>query len=428
MCADAPDTSGMNAAAKANADIAKEALDWYKQAYQEQAPLREAAAAKAMEVSDAQLGSMRQNDAISKDYWDYQQNTFRPVERAIVDAAQTYDTEARREQKAGEAIADVQQQIDASMGQQTRQLTRMGVNPNAGKFAAMYNQMTMAGALGKVQAASKARESVEMLGYARKMDAANLGRNLASNQATSAGVALNAGNSAAATGQMPLTQAQNATSQAAQGFNTAIQGNNSAGNIYGQVAQMQGKDSGVMGALGTVAGGFLGGNGFAKMIDSDENIKKDIKPVSDEQALAAVEKTPVSEWAYKDGEGDGGAHIGPMAQHVRATMGEKAAPGGKQIDPITMNGINMAAIAALSRKVDKLAKSKGAKALEGWLHSSLGSATATSRLRTRSTTESARIDWTSSPTNCTRPGCRRSWQRRMSASVSVISGRRMWQP
>lgn len=362
MCADAPDTSGMNAAAKANADVAKEALDWYKQAYQEQAPLREAAAAKANAVSDAQMASMQQNDAISKDYWNYQQSTFRPMEQSIVDAAQTYDTEARREQKAGQAVADVEQQLAAAQGQQSRQLTRMGVNPNDGKFAAMSTQMAMTGALGKAQAASKAREGVELQGYARKMDAANLGRNLASNQATSAGVALNAGNSAAQTGGMALSQAQNATNQAAQGFNTAIQGNNSAGNIYGQVAQMQSKDSGMMGALGTVAGGFLGGSGFAEIVKSDKNIKKDIKPVSDEQALAAVEDTPVSRWTYKEGEGDGGAHIGPMAQHVKATMGERAAPGGKQIDLITMNGMNMAAIAALSRKVDKLAKAKGAKA------------------------------------------------------------------
>lgn len=361
MCSDSPDYSGMNKAAEANAEIAKEALAWYKQTYQEQAPLREQAAAKANEVSDAQLASMRQNDAISKDYWNYQQSTFRPMERAIVDAAQNYDTEARSEQKAGQAVADVEQQLAAAQGQQTRQLTRMGVNPNDGKFAAMASQMTMAGALGKAQAASRAREGAELQGYARKMDAANLGRNLASNQATSAGVALNAGNSAAQTGGMALSQAQNATNQVGQGFNTAIQGNNSAGNIYGQVAQMQGKDSGVMGALGTVAGGFLGGNGLAEIIKSDQNIKKDIKPVSDEQALAAVEKTPVSQWTYKKGEGDGGAHIGPMAQHVRATMGEQAAPGGKQIDLITMNGMNMAAIAALSRKVDKLAKAKGAK-------------------------------------------------------------------
>ncbi len=356
MCSDSPDYSGMNRAAEANAEVSKEALDWYKQAYQEQAPLREQAAAKANAVSDAQLASMRQNDAISKDYWDYQQNTFRPVERSIVDAAQTYDTEARSDQKAGQAIADVQQQIDASLGQQTRQLTRMGVNPNDGKFAAMSNQMTMAGALGKAQAAAKAREGVELQGYARKMDAANLGRNLASNQATSAGVALNAGNSAAQTGGMALTQAQNATSQAAQGFNTAIQGNNSAGNIYGQVAKSQSEQGSGLGDLATI------GMSAAKLWPSDRKIKKNIKPTTDEQALDAVEKTPVSQWTYKDGEGDGGTHVGPMAQHVKATMGEQAAPGGKQIDPITMNGINMAAIAALSRKVDKLAQAKGAKA------------------------------------------------------------------
>lgn len=362
MCADAPDTSGMNRAAEANADVAKQALEWYQSAYKEQAPLREQAAAKANEVSDAQLASMRQNDAISKNYWDYQQGTFRPLERSIVEGAQKYDTEARREQKAGQAMADVEQQMAAAQGQQNRAMTRMGVNPSSGKFAALTNQMSMAGALGKAQAAIKAREGVEMQGYARKMDAANLGRNLASNQATSAGVALNAGNSAATTGQMPLTQAQNATNQAAQGFQTAIQGNNSAGNIYGNAAQLQSQNSGVFGALGTVAGGFLGGNGFANMIDSDEHIKKNVKPTSDEQALEAVEKTPVSQWTYKEGEGDEGTHIGPMAQHVKATMGEQAAPGGKQIDLITMNGMNMAAIAALSRKVDKLAKAKGAKA------------------------------------------------------------------
>jgi hypothetical protein len=43
-----------------------------------------------------------------------------------------------------------------------------------------------------------------------------------------------------------------------------------------------------------------------------------------------------------------------MAQDVNRTMGEKAAPGGTSLDPITMNGINMAATAALARKVDHL--------------------------------------------------------------------------
>ena len=163
-----------------------------------------------------------------------------------------------------------------------------------------------------------------------------------------------------------MTQANQAANTMGQGFTTAIQGNNSAGNLYATAAQAQGKDNGIMGALGGVAGSWAGSAaGGAKIAGwlSDENKKKDIKPKTDEQALAAVEKTPVSEWTYKDGQGDGGTHTGPMAQDVQKNMGNGVAPGGKQIDPITMNGVTMASVAALSRKVDKLSKQvKGAKA------------------------------------------------------------------
>ena len=82
MCADAPDMTGVNTAAAANADIAKEALAWYKQQYADSAPQREIAANTANEVAQQQLSSARQNDAISNDYWNYQKNTFRPDARA----------------------------------------------------------------------------------------------------------------------------------------------------------------------------------------------------------------------------------------------------------------------------------------------------------------------------------------------------------
>ena len=72
MCSDSPDTSGMNAAALANTEIAKDALAWYKQVYAENAPAREKAADYAYKVADRQLASSELNDSISKDYWDYQ--------------------------------------------------------------------------------------------------------------------------------------------------------------------------------------------------------------------------------------------------------------------------------------------------------------------------------------------------------------------
>lgn len=259
MCSDAPDMTAMNTAAAANAEIAKEALDWYKQQYADSAPQRERAAETANQVAGQQLASSRQNDAISNDYWNYQKNTFRPLEAGIVADAQNYDTTARREQAASKAMADMESQFGNEQAQQQRAMTRMGVNPASGKFASMDNQMAMAQAAAKAGAASKARDNIELQGYARKMDAANMGRGLASSQATSAGVAMNAGNSAANNAGMPLTQANQAMATMGQGFGAAIQGNSSAGNLYGQSAQISSKDNGLMGAMGNMAGMWAGG-------------------------------------------------------------------------------------------------------------------------------------------------------------------------
>ncbi len=366
MCNEAPDTSGMNRAAVANAAIAADTLAFYRQVYNDQAPERAKAAAINDKVAKAQLASMEQNTAISKDYYDYQTGTFRPMEKSIVADAQNYDTAERRDAAAGTAVADVGVQSALAQQSQNRDMMRMGVNPNSTKFAATNNQMSLGEASAKAAAAGAARDKIETQAFARKMDAASLGRNLASNQATSAGVALNAGNSSVQNAGQTMQQASAAASMMGQGFNSAVNANNSAANIYSNQANIQGKDSGVMGALGGVAGAWAGSAaGGAKIASwmSDENAKKDIKPKTDEEALEAIEKTPVSEWTYKDGEGDGGTHIGPMAQVVQKNMGDGVAPGGKQIDPISMNGVTMASVAALSRKVDKLSKQvKGAKA------------------------------------------------------------------
>lgn len=87
---------------------------------------------------------------------------------------------------------------------------------------------------------------------------------------------------------------------------------------------------------------------------SDENAKENIAPVNPDAALEGLRKVPVSEWNYKPGEGDSGSHVGPMAQDVNAQFGDAAAPGGKQIDLVTENGIKTAAIQALADKVDGL--------------------------------------------------------------------------
>jgi Chaperone of endosialidase len=353
-CSDAPDNSGLNQAALDNAALSKEALDFYKQVFADTQPQRDATQARANAVSDAQLSSMQLQDTITKDLWDYQKGTYRPLEQGLVADAQAYDTPDRREQEAGQAVADVNTQLgNARDALAARQASR-GVMGVSGNSEALDRSMAVSGAAAAASAANQARKGVELQGYARKMDAASLGRNLSSSQATSAGVALQQGNSAVANSGTANATSQSGTNLMQQGFNTAIQGNQSAGNLYGQAAQIQlqsDKTSDLMGGLAGI------GKVAALYAGSDENIKENIKPVSDEEALSQVAKVDSQKrWSYKLGAGLGTEeHTGPMAQDVQKVMGDKAAPGGKVIDLVTLNGKNMAATRALNKKVDQLA-------------------------------------------------------------------------
>ena len=73
-----------------------------------------------------------------------------------------------------------------------------------------------------------------------------------------------------------------------------------------------------------------------------------------------MKNLPVEKWKYKEGEGDGGEHIGPYAEDVQKSMGDRVAPGGKVIDMISMMGVNLAATKALAKQVESL-QSKMAK-------------------------------------------------------------------
>lgn len=86
---------------------------------------------------------------------------------------------------------------------------------------------------------------------------------------------------------------------------------------------------------------------------SDVRMKENIEPVDDDAALEMVEDTDNYSWNYK-GDPSQQQRVGPMAQDVNATMGEAAAPGGTQIDLVSMNGKMMGAVKALAKRTRKL--------------------------------------------------------------------------
>lgn len=255
--------TAQNTAAASQAAMSREQLDFARQIYAESAPERAAASARATRVSDAQLRAADTQTNLTNEYADYQRNTFRPLEQGIVADAVGYDTAERRGTAANQAMAGIETSLAGQRASTMRDQERTGVNPNSGRIAAMQGSMDLGAAKLKAGAASAARTQVETIGQARKMDAANLGRGLASNQATSAGIALNAGNSSAANS----ASTGNITGQGAAlmnaGFSGAQSGLAGSANTYGQISNIQNQanqaSNGIWGALGSAAGGWASG-------------------------------------------------------------------------------------------------------------------------------------------------------------------------
>nr|WP_315243373.1 hypothetical protein [uncultured Albidiferax sp.] len=239
----APDQSGQNAAALAQADLSKEQLAWAKDIYAETAPDRAATAERANAVSDAQLAATQQQTAIAGDAYNDYKTTYQPLEQSIVAEAQGYDTAERRAAESAKASADVQTQVDAQRSATMREQERAGVNPASGKIMAMQGSMDLGAAKAKAGAANMATRQIETLGAAKKADAANLGRNIASSQASSAALALQQGNSSVANSGTALSAVSSGTQSMQQGYSGAQSGLAGAAGTYGNIAATQGAAS-----------------------------------------------------------------------------------------------------------------------------------------------------------------------------------------
>lgn len=357
-CSDAPDTSGINQAAVESSRLGREALTWFQQVYKDEAPARQATADRANRVSDAQLEGMRFATQQARDSDAYNKGTFRPLERQIVADAQGYDTAGRRADAAARAAAGVESAFGSAQDDLQRSLMRTeGAGPlGSGRSLALMQDAALAKAKARAGATSGAVQNVEQQGYARKLDAAGLGRGVVSNQATQQQIAQQGGNAAVGASNAALGATQSGTATMAQGFNTALAGQGQAGQLYGQAAGIEGQARGQdLGLLSSAFGSFM----YSKPWSS-KKLKTRHGEVDDAKVLHEIEQTPVEKWQYdpaKGGPDDGGQmHVGPMAERVHATMGDQVAPGGESIDLISMNGKLLAGMRALTKRVERIEK------------------------------------------------------------------------
>lgn len=287
----------------------------------------------------------------------------------MISDAKSFDSGARGDELANQAQADVGQQFANSKAQTARSMARMGINPNSGKTLAVNSELGVAEAAAKAGVSSSARESARAEGYALTDRASNALAGYPSMGMGTTGAAAGFGASGVGLANASLAGRNSGYGAAAQ---VAGQMGTNATGMYGQQANFNlqnqqmsnSSSSGLWGAVGNMAGAAISaGSKPWWMSLSDENAKEGIKPVDSNEALKAVRNIPVSRWTYKPGQGDGGEHIGPMAQDVNAEVGDQAAPGGRAVDLISMNGIAMAAIKALDKKVSNIVARRGTKGL-----------------------------------------------------------------
>lgn len=267
------------AAMEQQVGLGREQLAFAREQYDRTAPQLEAVARQQMQAQSEQMDQAR-------DYYNYQKDTFRPVERGLVADAQRFNTEAYRNQLASKASADAGLAFGQTQASNQRAMAAMGANPNSGRFAGMQNASGLALSANRANAMTSSRMQADQMGYARKLDAVGMGRGLAGASSAAYGGASGAGsmagNSAQSAGQNYMGNSAIGAGTMASGYGQGLSG---LGNVLNNQTQtyINTNDS-LLGDLG----GALGGAAAAKtaFFPSDRRLKENIKEVSVDQRTA----------------------------------------------------------------------------------------------------------------------------------------------
>jgi len=329
----APLANASEETAKIMASLGREQLDFAKQQYREVSPFLADIAEGQRQAQDQQLGQAR-------DYYDYQRDAFRPVERGLVASAQSFNTEAERERRAREAAVDSGLAFGTTRRANERALASMGVNPNSGRFAGIGSAAGLTQAASRAAAVTNARAQADQVGYARRLDAAGLGRGL---PGASTAAYASATRSGALAGDARQSAGQNYSANFAAGAGTIGAGQNARLQGLGNVLNAQtsayiNSNDSFLGDVGGILGGAAGlakAGGFAAL--SDRRRKENIREVGVDQrtALSLYEFNYIGEPDRK--------FIGVMADEVELIYPDAVSygPDGYQVVDYGALGIEM---------------------------------------------------------------------------------------
>ncbi len=351
---DAPDTSGMNAAALSNAGIADRAQTLAERSYADQMALFNEFKPLLLQQIQTQIDEQASSTARANDQWNTYLTTFRPVEQALAAQSLAWNTPGRQTQAAQEAAGGVAAQYDTARQSSREDMIRSGLDPSA--MTSLEASGRLLEAKDRAGAANTARRTVESQGMAYLDNAARFGRGLTSTGLAAAGLAADQGSRATQGVTQTTTAAATPAAVASPLFNAAVNANNSAGTLFGNVANTNAAGSlqGFNSTMGTLAGLNQWANSGSSWFTSSKKTKHTkgrVKGAGDK-----VEDAKVLRWSYKEGMGDGNTkdRMGPMAEDLKRVAPEVS--DGKRVDAIAMSGLHHAAIGDHNRDIRDLKK------------------------------------------------------------------------
>lgn len=316
--APAPDYSGMES-------VAREQLRFSQQQYRDMLPI-------GRQIAEQQIAAQEQQMRQGQDYYDYQMDTFRPLEQQLVQDATMFNTDAYRQQQSAQASAAASRAFGTARASSARAGAARGVNPNSGAARGADNALMLQESAMRAQGMTGAQQQAEQIGYARRLDAAGLGRGLAGASTAAYGASVGAGSAG-------LGSAMAAGNQYQQGLA-------GAGGTYGQLVNTQ---AGLYGQSMAAQSDMLGtgvGVGLAAIgsgIFSDRRLKKDISFVKKDPRTTL----DLFQFRYKN-DPDNRLFVGVMSDQVRELYPDAVIVDENGYDKVnyTMLGIEMTEIGA----------------------------------------------------------------------------------
>lgn len=195
----------------------KDAPDYPKEVMREQLALQEDLTDRFLTLGEEQQGWAREQweqqysllkdvlgtqAEITQEQWEnakkdrarYEEK-FQPIEDALIEEFQEFDTPERRALESGRSQAAVQQAFDAQRANAEQRLEAYGIDPSQTRSQALDLDARLQVAAQQAAQGNAARNRVEDVGRALRSEAINIGRGLPAQTATAVSQALQGGNS-----------------------------------------------------------------------------------------------------------------------------------------------------------------------------------------------------------------------------------------